>query len=207
MAHLQSVSSKELQGIGPTSRAWTWPGVGRAFGGARAESIGCGGARMRNLRVRVPFRVPGSVPRSVRRAWSSGGLTRMAMAPWIATSADICGGATAMRTRKPNSAGLVTDSSGQNIHAAGERARFSSDFEDRYIVPRDVEIRLGISASTRRRWTQRGLLRAYPLGPFYRPGRSFSPEGRRNGSRVRYSYLEVEALAQRIREGELGRPR
>ena len=72
---------------------------------------------------------------------------------------------------------------------------------DRYLVPAEVEFRLGVSPATRRRWTNRGLLRAYPLGPHYQPG----PGGSRNGSRVRYSELEVNDLFERIRRGELAR--
>jgi predicted site-specific integrase-resolvase len=70
---------------------------------------------------------------------------------------------------------------------------------DRYLLPVEVEHRLGISPTTRRRWTNRGLLRAYPLGPHYQPG----PGGNRNGSRVRYSEHEVNDLFERIRHGAL----
>jgi hypothetical protein len=76
---------------------------------------------------------------------------------------------------------------------------------DSYIIPFEVESRLGISASTRRRWTRRGLLRAYPLGPNYQPGASNNREGNGNGSRVRYSEAEVVDLMGRIKRGELAR--
>lgn len=78
-----------------------------------------------------------------------------------------------------------------------------SDSADRYMMPREVEHRLGISPSTRRRWTNRGLLRAYPLGPYYRPGPGDNREGNRNGSRVRYSEKQVNELFERIKRGEL----
>lgn len=71
------------------------------------------------------------------------------------------------------------------------------------MMPREVERRLGISPSTRRRWTNRGLLRAYPLGPYYRPGPGENREGNRNGSRVRYSEKQVNDLFERIKRGEL----
>lgn len=74
-----------------------------------------------------------------------------------------------------------------------------------YIVPAEVEKILAISPATRRRWTNRGLLRAYPIGPFYRPGRSTGQEGNRNGSRVRYLEEEVRDLAESIRNGDLAR--
>lgn len=82
----------------------------------------------------------------------------------------------------------------------------SSPPVDRYMMPREVEERLGISPSTRRRWTNRGLLRAIPLGPYYRPGPGGGRKGNRNGSRVRYSELEVNDLFERIKKGELARP-
>jgi hypothetical protein len=75
----------------------------------------------------------------------------------------------------------------------------SAVLTDRYMMPVEVERRLGISPATRRRWTNRGLLTAYPLGPYYRPG----PGGNRNGSRVRYSEVEVNDLFERIKRGEL----
>jgi len=105
-----------------------------------------------------------------------------------------------MRTRKVVAVKTAGDPTRPDM-----RTTNSTEAPDRYIVPREVEIRLGISPSTRRRWTARGLLKAYPLGPFYRTGVSYSQEGNRNGSRVRYSRNEVEDLARRIREGELGR--
>jgi hypothetical protein len=77
---------------------------------------------------------------------------------------------------------------------------------DRYMMPAEVERRLGISPATRRRWTNRGLLHAYPLGPHYQPG----PRGKwgsQNGSRVRYSEAEVNELFERIKRGELARSR
>ena len=77
------------------------------------------------------------------------------------------------------------------------------DSVDRYMMPREVEHRLGISPSTRRRWTNRGLLRAYPLGPYYRPGPGDNRGGNRNGSRVRYSEKQVNELFERIKRGEL----
>jgi hypothetical protein len=77
--------------------------------------------------------------------------------------------------------------------------------QSRYIVPAEVEKVLAISPATRRRWTNRGLLRAYPIGPFYRPGPSVDQEGRRNGSRVRYLEEEVNDLAERIRNGDFTR--
>jgi hypothetical protein len=76
---------------------------------------------------------------------------------------------------------------------------------EHYIVPSEVESRLGISPATRRRWTNRGLLRAYPIGPFYRPGPGPNREGNRNGSRVRYREADVNALAEAIKKGELAR--
>ena len=79
----------------------------------------------------------------------------------------------------------------------------SSNSPDRYMMPREVEHRLGISPSTRRRWTNRGLLRAVPLGPYYRPGPGDNRGGNRNGSRVRYSEHEVNDLFERIKKGEL----
>lgn len=82
----------------------------------------------------------------------------------------------------------------------------SSVFDDRYMMPREVEHRLGISPSTRRRWTNRGLLRAYPLGPYYQPGPSDNRRENRNGSRVRYSERQVNDLFERIKRGELARP-
>lgn len=81
----------------------------------------------------------------------------------------------------------------------------TSNSPDRYMMPREVEHRLGISPSTRRRWTNRGLLRAYPLGPYYRPGPGENREGNRNGSRVRYSEKQVTDLFERIKKGELAR--
>lgn len=75
----------------------------------------------------------------------------------------------------------------------------TSESVSRYMLPCEVECRLGISASTRRRWTNRGLLRAYPLGPHYRPGVG----GSRNGSRVRYIEAEVNDLFHRIKRGEM----
>ncbi|GHE67456.1 hypothetical protein GCM10018771_56630 [Streptomyces cellulosae] len=77
--------------------------------------------------------------------------------------------------------------------------------DDRYMMPREVEHRLGISPSTRRRWTNRGLLRAYPLGPYYQPGPGDNRRGNRNGSRVRYSERQVNDLFERIKRGELAR--
>lgn len=79
----------------------------------------------------------------------------------------------------------------------------SSHSADRYMMPVEVESRLGISPATRRRWTNRGLLRAYPLGPYYRPGPTGKGAGNRNGSRVRYSEAEVNDLFERIKQGEL----
>ena len=70
------------------------------------------------------------------------------------------------------------------------------------MMPSEVEERLGISPATRRRWTNRGLLHAIPLGPYYRPG----PGGNRNGSRVRYSEVEVAGLFERLKEGVLAVP-
>lgn len=81
----------------------------------------------------------------------------------------------------------------------------SEERAQRYIVPSEVEQRLGISPATRRRWTNHGLLRAYPIGPFYRPGSGPNREGNRNGSRVRYLEEEVNALAASIKSGALGR--
>lgn len=81
----------------------------------------------------------------------------------------------------------------------------SSSSPDRYMMPSEVEHRLGISPSTRRRWTRRGLLRAVPLGPYYRPGPGDNRGGNRNGSRVRYSEHEVNDLFERIKKGELAR--
>jgi hypothetical protein len=77
---------------------------------------------------------------------------------------------------------------------------------DRYMMPAEVERRLGISPATRRRWTNRGLLRAYPLGPYYQPGPGHNRGGNRNGSRVRYSEEEVNELFTRIKQGVLARP-
>ena len=73
------------------------------------------------------------------------------------------------------------------------------------MMPAEVERRLGISPPTRRRWTNRGLLRAYPLGPYYQPGPGHPRGGNRNGSRVRYSEAEVNELFERIKRGELAR--
>jgi hypothetical protein len=81
-----------------------------------------------------------------------------------------------------------------------------SDSVDRYMMPREVEHRLGISPSTRRRWTNRGLLHAIPLGPYYRPGPGDNRGGNRNGSRVRYSEREVNDLFERIKNGALAQP-
>jgi len=86
---------------------------------------------------------------------------------------------------------------------APETPSFNSP--DRYMIPREVEYRLGISPSTRRRWTNRGLLRAYPLGPYYRTGPGDNQGGNRNGSRVRYSERQVNELFERIKKGELAR--
>ena len=59
---------------------------------------------------------------------------------------------------------------------------------DRYLLPVEVEHRLGISPTTRRRWTNRGLLRAYPLaplpaGPRRKPQRQPGPLQRARGER------------------------
>lgn len=81
----------------------------------------------------------------------------------------------------------------------------NSNPPDRYMMPHEVERRLGISPSTRRRWTNRGLLHAVPLGPHYRPGPGDNRGGNRNGSRVRYSEHQVNDLFDRIKNGELAR--
>jgi hypothetical protein len=75
------------------------------------------------------------------------------------------------------------------------------------MMPSEVEKRLGISPSTRRRWTNGGLLHAIPLGPHYRPGPGKNRAGNRNGSRVRYSESEVAALFESLKKGELARSR
>ncbi|MCG7202357.1 helix-turn-helix domain-containing protein [Streptomyces arenae] len=110
--------------------------------------------------------------------------------------------------RKPSTSSQTenanTDASISKSKQAPEST--TTDSTDRYMMPREVEERLGISPSTRRRWTNRGLLHAYPLGPYYRPGPGDNPEGNRNGSRVRYSEHEVNDLFERIKNGALAEP-